>query len=303
MPAQKHETRKEIMKIDSKDNGRNIPESGWSRLFKVWDSFFTVLLRPFIIIPITVTGLALYVGSLATEGQKSFSLLANIIAVIAAGVSSAGIWNSLKEASGNTRLQKKGGSAVRNLALSKFKVKNIADRAKHNASLEEIDNLLSLLEKDIAISLQEWSDILPRAERYEIAFSLLAEKETILKMEIQQKEILKNELFDEKKSQRGGEERLLDALEEREKNIMELNDQITILRNATSSLFLPASGFLTAESHGRTLPLNPSDRDMIPRRKCKSCGCIYLSSRSMVKDSGFCEKCRQTEGHPHPEPS
>jgi hypothetical protein len=288
------------MEITGKDSGRNIPESAGGKLGRAWDSFLTILLRPSIIIPVVITGLALYFGSFGTEEGKYFSLLANIIAVIAAGFSSAGIWDCLKEASGNTILKKKGGSAVRNLALSKLKVKNIADRAIHNASLGEIENLLSLLEKDISISLQEWNDILPGAERYEIAFSLLAEKEALLKMEIQEKEILKNELFDERKSQRGGEERLLDALEEKEKTILELNDQITILRNTTSSPFLTASGFPKTESLGRALTANPAESDMIPRRKCKSCGCIYLSSRSLLKDSGLCEKCNQAEGHTAP---
>ncbi len=285
------------MEITSKDNGRNISQSGWRKLFESWDSFVTIFVRPLIIIPVIGTALALYFGSFAAKGETSFSLFANIIAVIAAGFSSARIWDSLKEASGNTILKKKGGSAVRSLTLSKLKIKNIAERAKHNASLEEIDNLLSLLEKDMAISLQEWNDILPGAERYEIAFSLLAEKEAVLKMEIQEKEILKSRLFDEKNSQRGGEERLLDALAEKEKTIMELKHQIGILRDTMGSPFPPASGYTTPESHGRTWNINQADSDMIPRRKCKSCGSIYLSSRSMLKDSGLCDKCTQSEGH------
>src|SRR5512138_1268372 len=105
------------MEITSKDNGRNISESGWRKLFESWDSFVTILLRPSIIIPVVGTALALYFGSFAAEGKTSFSLLANIIAVIAAGFSSARIWDSLKEASGNTILKKKGGSAVRSLTL------------------------------------------------------------------------------------------------------------------------------------------------------------------------------------------
>lgn len=164
------------------------PETAWTKLQNEWKIFISVLGRPNISIPLVLCGAALYFAN--TIYEQPSSLVLSIAATILAGIASGGIWDSIKNIMGNTLLIKKGNSAVRNLSSARLKIKNISERAKGKASTEEIGNLLSWLEKDIANSIQEWNDILPGVANIETIYALLGEKEAALEVTMSEKEEL-----------------------------------------------------------------------------------------------------------------
>jgi len=137
----------------------DLSESDTRRLLGEWKFIGAILGRPVIFLSLGVCVVCLYFAN--TIDIQPFSLVLNLAASILAGVASGGIWDSIKTVMGKTVLTRKGSSAVRNLSLARLKVQNISERTKIKTPTGEIKNLLSLLEKDISNSLQEWNDILP----------------------------------------------------------------------------------------------------------------------------------------------
>ncbi len=146
------------MKQDAKKK-ENLPETVWTRLLREWKFIASILGRPLIFLSLGVCVTCLYFAN--TIDIQPFSLVLNLAGSILAGVASGGIWDSIKTVMGKTILIKKGSSAVRNLSLARVKIENISERTRMKTTTDEIKNLLSLLEKDISNSLQEWNDILP----------------------------------------------------------------------------------------------------------------------------------------------
>jgi len=137
----------------------DLSESEARRLLNEWKFIGAILGRPVIFLSLGVSVVCLFFAN--TIDMQPFSLVLNLAASILAGVASGGIWDTIKTTMGKTVLMRKGSSAVRNLSLAKVKVQNISERTKVKTPTGEIKNLLSLLEKDIGNSLQEWNDILP----------------------------------------------------------------------------------------------------------------------------------------------
>jgi hypothetical protein len=236
-----HEEEGMGMNQNSKESEKERPKSIWGEVKRQWQIGLSILATPLIIIPLIACVLSLYFATYKfTEPQ--FSLVLNIIAVLLAGVASGGIWDAFKNITGNTLLIKKGGSAVRNLSLARLKVKNISERTKMKASSEEIMNLLGLLEKDVANSLQEWNDILPGVANIEVVYGLLAEKENELDNAIQEKEELNKRLVEEKKFQDGEKEKLEKHYDEMRARASKLAQEIAQLRTKAETMVSSSVG-------------------------------------------------------------
>lgn len=159
--------------------------------------------------------------------------------------------------------------------------------------------MLSLLEKDIANSLQEWNDILPGVINIEVAYVLLEEKEADLNNAIKEKEDLNKRFIEEKELQTGEEGKLRLALIEKEKQISELNQQVSQLktRAANSTVIGGYSGYsgrmLTAvlAASGAVIPLGPESEAgaMGMAAFCKKCGKSY--TQKALGDRGLCNDC------------
>jgi flagellar biosynthesis protein FliQ len=266
--------------ISKKEN----PESICIKVKNQWKIFLGIFAAPLIIIPLIACVLSIYFATYQVTEQP-FSLVLNIIAALLAGVASGGIWDSVKNMMGNTLLIKKGDSAVRNLSLARVKVKNISERTKVKATSEEIMNLLGLLEKDIANSLQEWNDILPGVANIEVVYGLLDEREKELIIAIQEKEDLNNRLAEEKEFQDGEKEKLQKDLENMKKRVLDLNQEISRLKTQV---------VITSGYSGSTgpMPRELSGLMELLGSKCSKCGKAYVPINALT-DKGLCNDCNK----------
>lgn len=264
--------------------------------FPIWDewkSFGSLLLRPLTSITVAISALALYFAN-ATEIDKTASFILQIASSILLAIAGGSFYDTFKNLTGNNLLEKKGNSAVRNLSLSRLKIKNISHRVKEGGSPEEIRNSLSLLEKDIANATQEWNDILPGVDTIEEIYTVLSEKEN--ELEVAEKEkISLNE-----KIKRGNElgakdkEILAGKLKEKEKETIRLSQEIDKLRLTTT---YPASG-LGLRSY---IPSLGGGLGELPRtgllqlslnKICARCGKEYVSNSFL--DSNQCDSCKNS---------
>jgi hypothetical protein len=266
-------------------------EHSESICIKIWDQWkvgLGIFAGPLIIIPLIACVLSLYFATYQVTG-KPFSLVLNIIAAVLAGFASGGIWDSVKNMMGNTLLIKKGNSAVRNLSLARLKVKNISERTKMKASTEEIMNLLGLLEKDVANSLQEWNDILPGVADIEVVYGLLAERENELNAAIQGKEELDKRLAEEKQLQDGKKQELQKEIDGARKKVLELTQEISRLQTqavttsgSTGYIGLGVRPFPFAK-------LEDLAKQYVATGRCSKCGKMY--ERKALGDKGLCPEC------------
>lgn len=196
------------------------------KLFDEWKKIL-IFLKPQIILPLLFAVLSLILS--VQNPDKTYALILNIIAAVLMAVVGGYFYDSIKDIYGNTILNKKGVSAVRNLSLVRLKVKNISDRTKSSKNIEEIINLLSLLEKDVANSTQEWTDIVPEISNVEEVYRLLEEKETSIEIAQKTNDELTKEL-ESVKIKSGDTKKLEEALIENEIQIKELTQQLAMLR-------------------------------------------------------------------------
>lgn len=272
------------MNQNRNESKKEHPESIWVNVKKQWKIGLGVFLAPFIIIPLIACGLSLYFATYQITEQP-FSLVLNIIAALLAAIASGGIWDTVKNMMGNTLLIKKGDSAVRNLSLGRLKVKNISERTKMKASPEEIMNLLGLLEKDVANSLQEWNDILPGVANIEVVYGLLAEKENDLSIAIQEKEELNNRLAQEEQFQAGEKEKLQKDFDKMRKRVLELTQEIGRLETQA----VTTSGYSTLAIPFGVSALGPLTKIV---RACSKCGKPY-EIMNALSDKGLCSDCNK----------
>ena len=121
--------------------------AGWGRKTKAWTS------HP---LPVGQSRVAGY-----NNDDENLSLILSIAASIFTSIFGALCYDRYKEISGNTVLVKKGQGAVRSLYIIVEKIKNISLRISKSKNIEEAENLLSLVEKDVSNSIKEWTDVLP----------------------------------------------------------------------------------------------------------------------------------------------
>lgn len=104
------------MNQDTNESKKEYPDTIWIKVKNQWKIGLGVFVQPLIVIPLIACGSSLYFATYQVA-EEPFSLALNIIAAVLVGVAGAGVWDSIKEMTGNTVLKKKGISAVRNLSL------------------------------------------------------------------------------------------------------------------------------------------------------------------------------------------
>ena len=134
-----------------------------------WSRFASILLKPLIFLPILIALIAIYYSTFSIDDDM-VSFIVNVFSILLAGIASAYYYDILKSMIGATILQKKGGSAIRSLSLTKNIINNISARISNGASMEEVKNLLNILEKKTVNSIQEWNDIIPGLEGIEAIY-------------------------------------------------------------------------------------------------------------------------------------
>lgn len=252
-----------------------------------WKSFGSLFLRPLTSIPVAISILALCYAN-ATAIDKTASLILQIVSSVLLAIAGGSFYDAFKSLTGNNLLEKKGNSAVRNLSLSRLKIKNISYRAKEGASTEEIRNSLSLLEKDIANATQEWNDILPGVDTIEEIYTILAEKENELDVAEKEKNLLNERIIKGNELGIMEKETLKGELKEKEKEILKLSQEIDKLKLTTT---YPVSGIglglssYNIPSHGK-MGLTQSTKIKI----CSKCGKQYISKS--IFDLNECDSCK-----------
>jgi len=230
--------------MNDKNNDQLKSTETSSALWKLWNEwriFLWGFFRPLVIIPLVVTVVSLIIAN-KKDVDKTLSLVLQIVAALLAAIAGKFFYDVIRNVFESNILIKKGLSAVRNLALARTKTNNISDRVKANALAEEIRNLLSLLEKDIANATQEWNDILPGVDKLEIVYTLLAEKESELEHVERQREQLDKQSKETRELSEIEKKRLSEEIAEKEKKISDLSYEISRLRLRTEPVTSTASG-------------------------------------------------------------
>jgi len=253
------------------------------KLWTEWKIFLRGFLRAPVIIPLAFTVVALFLAN-KESADRTLSLVLQIIAALLVAISGKFFYDVIRNVFEGNILIKKGLSAVRNLALARIKTNNISDRAKANASTEEIRNLLSLLEKDIANATQEWNDILPGVNKLEEVYTLLAEKEAELAHREKEKEQLTKQFKEEKELSGKEKEDLKKVLAEKERKISDLSYEISSLRLKTEPLIV-ASGTFAGGTSFPDIFNAPIFGSSSVLKQCKECGSWFSSP------CGFGELC------------
>lgn len=294
---------------NKKSNGKDT-NSSLRKLKDEWKIFMGGFFRPPVIIPLILTGVSLYVANIKGI-DRVFSLVLQIVAAFSLAIAGGFCAEAIKNLMGNNLLVKKGYSAVRNLSLARLKTKNISDRAKKDASSEEINNLLSLLGKDIANATEEWNDILPGVNQIEKVYALLSDKESELELVNREKDRLKNGVMRKRQLDTREKEKSEKSLRKKEEEILVLTREINKLRSTVNSSSLIGSGLpgepLTIKAGsvwgGKPLTLadlsSPSGVSVPLGMQCSRCGNLYTSSVGRI-DEGLCNDCspRSIQGTP-----
>ncbi|MCJ7496525.1 MAG: hypothetical protein MUO78_00075 [candidate division Zixibacteria bacterium] len=266
------------------------------KLLKEWRIFLWGFFRPLVIIPLAVTVVSLIIAN-KKNVDKTLSLVFQIVAALLVAIAGKFFYDVVKNVFESNILVKKGLSAVRNLALARTKTKNISDRVKTNATSEEIKNLLSLLEKDIANATQEWNDILPGVGSIEVVYTLLAEKEGELELAKKEKENLVTQMKDEKELSESEKEKLKKLLEDKENQIEGVLNEIGKLRLKTESSLIPTNdlplkGTFLSDIYRTDLYLYRKfllDSMLSTKAKlCKKCGKSFIPKEATQV---FCNDC------------
>lgn len=288
---------------DKNSRSKKIEASGLTspiqKLGDEWKIFLFGIFRPLVAIPVLFTLIALYFAN-SGEIDKPSSLILQIMAIIFITIAAGAFYEAIRGIIEANITQKKGISAVRNLSLSRAKANNISIREKEGASPEEIRNLVSLLEKDIVNAIQEWNDIIPGVAILEEPYVMIAEKERELEITKREKVQLSKQLADQQKMSDQEKKELKDKLNNKERRIGDLENQISELRLKTDTMPLGISGY-SGVLGAAQYTANPSGSLLgnallgYTYQRCAGCGSLYTTSPHEVSDSNLCDSCKKTK--------
>lgn len=253
--------------------------SAWYKVKIAWKICGSSFIHPLVVIPLGLTVFLLWVVN-KTEIDKTYSVILQIIATISTAIAGSFIYDSIKNALGKNFLLKKGLSAIRNLGLVRWKIKKISGRIEKNSSADEVKNLLSFVEKDIANATQEWNDILPGVGRIEEVYKLSEEKAKELKIRSRETIQLRGRIREVKEKER---KKLEKILSDKEGEISKLTLEIARLNSQTDPLSLASTESILGPILGST-PLGM----LWSQTLCSKCGNLYTPTPG---DQGLCSAC------------
>jgi hypothetical protein len=288
-----------------------------------WLNFFRLLFNPWFFFLLIIIVL-IFLFSYLTVSDKKIVLVLNIVASIFTAFAGSIIYDRYKEITGNTILVKKGRGAVRSLFLIVEKVKNVSERLEKGASNTEAINILGLLEKDIVLATQEWTDVIPGLVDVELYSNIIKEKE----LERDEKEFQYNEVKQEldtakealniKQAKEAADASKITELQKKAEELLKLlnqrNEQISELKmirdvaisrstnTSTNTAYGVVGGIISGSSSatnvvagksgmGYGMKLNDINQSGYAGNMsiCKNCHALY--ARQAIGDDGYCTSC------------
>jgi len=140
-----------------------------TRLKQKWNSFGNMILDPWFLFFMLVTGVSLGFSIWIKENELFSNLLA-VFGSIAGGIAGGVFQNEYSKVTGENILRKKGQSAVRNLQSIQKQIESLrcwvvdfGKKAKKEIKpqLNEIDRHLSVIELNVNSGYEDWIDIDP----------------------------------------------------------------------------------------------------------------------------------------------
>ena len=189
-----------------------------------WGKFLGIVFSPGSITPLAVAVISLYFAF--SNPGTLISVILSIIASILTAITGFFIKDDWDKMRGDSILEKKGQSAIRNLSsigqqigfIRSWIKLFISKKATTKRELEEIDRHLGTTDMNITAGLKDWIDIVPELKKAEEVVKIY---EDVIKVHIE--ELLKNkkELLEAGENQEL-RERLEKRIKELEKSVKEL---------------------------------------------------------------------------------
>ena len=281
-----------------KRQSSEIKAGSLDKLKHEWGIFLYAFFRPMSLGLIFLSGIAIYFSS-ADNIPKAAGYFLLAVATLFGSIAASFLYDVLKQLSEATVLMKKGISAVRNLSLARSKTKNIFQRCIKEGSIEEITNLLTLLEKDIANATEEWNDILPGVGEAQQIFILLSEKEGELDVLKNEKTVLEKNLVEARQSDQNKKDELQKKLDEKEVRIRDLSSQIVKFKSTEKNLVdlmgtnlygQPTSASALALASGNLFGRPTGLSSLLNSRVCTKCGASFVGGSTILTGS-ICSMC------------
>lgn len=252
--------------------------------------FLHIILKPLVVVSSIFT---IFLIRFTQSQTGTNRLVMEIIVAILSSVVGGLITHFSIEYTGNTFLVKRSNSAIRNLQLIKFKIKNISERItqlkkpSNNRDFGEVENLVENVHKDILNSISDWGDVNPKSEAITDFYEMVSARETEIKRLNKEKaelEIQKQSVAQDKKTEIARLER---EIKEKDKKISKSFDQISDL-NLSNIGIVSGSALSTP-----TTPSGVTISGMFTSRTCKKCGKqFYPTGIESEYFPDVCESCR-----------
>lgn len=254
---------------------------------KKWSIFLGIMLSPGSTIPLLLAMVCLYFA--LTKPDTSISILLSIIASILTAIAGFFIKDDWDKIRGDSLLEKKGKSAIRNLSSIGQQITQIENWVQFfinkkqvtKRELEEINRHLGTIEINIKSGLEDWIDIVPELKE---DTEFVKNYEDLIRGYID--EILKNkkELLIV-----GENEELKEKLEKR---IKELENNVRGLKKERSGIMLSSMESPSNIIVGNSLAYN------IANKTCSICGNLYYDDSgtlltSSIYNNNICPNCRK----------
>lgn len=270
-------------------------KSFWNKITDQWKTFFEIMASPPVLISLIITIIATYL-SIRSYSDIGVTLVISSIASITAGVLGGIIWDRYRTISGDTILQKKGKSAVRNLSLVaeqlgrlKIRLFNLKDK-KEKFPFDEVDHHVITIEKSVISGIEDWIDMVPELEKVSNLAQSITEKTDEIQDVMHEKMGLEKKLKLQDKAQKTEVDSLKREIEEKDKEILRINSDINKLRTQQVSIGGPtiSSGISIGSMSPSLSPSMFGNLTVDINRVCSSCGRIYTPT---LLSTDKCEEC------------
>ncbi|MBI4036515.1 hypothetical protein HY386_01380 [Candidatus Daviesbacteria bacterium] len=255
-----------------------------------WRTFLSIIFSPGSIIPFILSALCLFLAISVFTGALSslLSIFASILTAIA-GFFVKEDWDRVQ---GNTMLEKKGRSAIRNLGSIEQQIIQIRNWIKNflgsknitERELKEIDRHLTTTQMNIKSGLEDWIDIVPELKKKEEFAKKYQET-----LEANMEELLKKEAELLKIGETNKELKV-----QLEKRIKELEKRVQELKSEQSNVF---GGLMPSTSPYSFVTISPSGSgtlsNLLPKT-CSICGKVYKDDNSpTISLNDVCPECKR----------
>lgn len=271
----------------------NLKDTGnfLSLIAKEFSIFLYILIRPPTIIAFAfLASVIFFAQSQSGINRLTMEILTAVLASIVGGL----VLYYFIQHTGNTFLIKKSAGSIRNLQLIKGKVKNISDRIAKlrkpdkDQGFDEVDNLVSNVQRDILNSIGDWADVNPNSDALTDFYEVIDVKESEIKnlgKEVENLEEQKKSLAQDNKDEinRLGEE------------ISKKSSEISKLRSQVTNISLDNIGVVSGSMLSNLSIPNPALGGTLLGNTCRNCKKIFYPSlpSDFTPSNDLCDECKQ----------